>query len=535
MERLKLVIIDDVETVVEGLAYYIPWGDYGIVVVGTAANGEAGIDLIERVRPEIVLTDIRMPKLNGLDMISKIVDRYSLSKFIILSGYNDFEYAQQAIRLGAFDFIAKPFTMNQIVDTVLKAKDAIQQETEKMVNQQQMERRLKESLPLLRQEYFSLLVHQKTSKGSALHRWEFLDVEMSPEQLVVMVVEVDSFAKLSSDQSVREIELLRFALQNILEETMKMYTTGIVFRETMSRFVCMMNQAEVVQTQHIAERCREHIEKYTKVTISVGIGQCVEQLQDLPSSYEQAVTALSYHFYTGGNGVYSFLDIDSVHSSFPMVSIDKDHELFYAIRSANADKSLELLDQLFLGFSSLRPLPKPDYLLSLYYELGYMLIRTLLEKVDYAYVKPLEAQLAEAKLGASRMDEVLEQLRLLCKQGCELLEKQRVSEAERLIGRAIQYINENLHTELSLIDCARYAHLSVSYFSNLFKKETGLTFVQYVTHERMERAKSMLIEDISIQEISDKLGFEERRYFSEVFKKHTGLTPSEYKGSFMRK
>ncbi|WP_135552837.1 response regulator [Paenibacillus cymbidii] len=532
-ERLiRLCVIDDVSSVVEMIASRTDWASYGIEIAGTAGSGVDGLRLVEEVRPDIVLTDIRMPKMDGMEMTARILQLDPHCKVIILSGYTDFEYAQQAIRLGAFDFLKKPFSRAEIVKVVVKAKEAWEEERRSITQVHEMEKRLMLSMPLLRQEYLSTLVHHRTDAAQAERRWRYFHIPLEPRRLVVMIVEIDRFEGGAAALSTHEVELNRFALQNILEETIQSYTQGVVFREADKRHICILNCDDPQLAGRIADRCCAHIAQYTRFTISIGIGLIADDPSRLPESYEQALQAFSYHFYSGGNGAFSYAHIAGVDKE-PRFTAAAAQELLFALRSGNREKSLEqlaqLLDDLFAGT------PKPDYVISVCYELAFMMLRVLLEKLPDEQVRELERRVRENKAAEPTMHELRQLLGDICRKGCEWVEMQRSSESELIVRQAMQYIRGNLGQALTVEMCARHANLSAGYFANVFKKIAGMTVQQYATHERIERAKQMLIEDFQVQEIADALGYEHRRYFSEVFKKTTGLTPSEFRQAYLGK
>ncbi|GJM75728.1 hypothetical protein HMSSN036_79440 [Paenibacillus macerans] len=143
-EPMKICIIDDIPAVVRGLSTRIDWEEHGLTVAATAANGQEGLECLRRVRPDIVLTDIRMPLMDGLEMMRTILPELPEVKVIFFTAYTDFAYAQEAVKLGAFDFIVKPFTPVSVLDTVLKAQDALERERSKTEYMQGMERKLRE-------------------------------------------------------------------------------------------------------------------------------------------------------------------------------------------------------------------------------------------------------------------------------------------------------------------------------------------------------------------------------------------------------
>ncbi|MNH93565.1 putative response regulatory protein [compost metagenome] len=528
--ELRMCVIDDIKTIVNGIVNHIPWEEHGIRIVGTASNGQDGIELIRNTRPHLILSDIRMPKLNGLEMIRAVQTQDSSAKIIFLSGYSDFDYAQQAIRLGAFDFIQKPFTPAQILEVVLKAKSALELEMGRTDLMKEMEGKIRESMPFLRQEYFRLLMRYPTSPVSASNRWDFLQIGIEKQYFTIMLVEIDHFTERSQSLPINEVELIRFAIQNIMEETISSYTKGLVFREDVHQFAAILNPSELGKAEVIAEKCRVNIHRYTHQTVSIGLGNEVKDVHELSLSYQQALTALSYNFYTGGDSVYSFSNVPVISGLSPRYSAEKEKDLLYSIRLGNEAKALQNLDDFFVEGQSLHVQPSPESMKAVYVELTFLINRVLAEKIPADSMLPLEARLLEIKNEVSlSLKELQGKIRELCQIGCEEVRKQQVKEASQQVDQVIAYIRGHLDINLTVGDYAKMVYLSGSYFSNLFKKVTGMTITQFVTTERMERAKDMLIEGMQVQEISLAVGYEDRPYFTELFKRHTGMTPSEFR------
>lgn len=529
-----LCIIDDIPSVVEGIATQIDWAGCGIRVAGTALDGEEGLQLIRRERPDIVLTDIRMPNMDGIEMMTKLKEAEIPSKVIFFSGYTDFEYAQQAVRLGAFDYLTKPHSLQQITDIVLKARETVLAERREQARLREIEGKVKDSLPILRQEFFNLLLRHPTSASSVQRRWAFLQIDMPQTDLAVMVIEIDQFDKRCGHLPIEEIELIRFSLQNIVEETIGARTSGVVFRETMSRFVAVYHAPDAFDTSSLAEQCCEHIARFTKFTVSVGHGRKASHVSEISRSYQDAIIALSYQFYTDGNVVLMYEEVADRHPMLPRYSKEREEELGLSLRSGNAAKAREALEAIFHELSSVTPLPEPSYLISVYKEIASFVIRVLLEHAPQEEVAELERRLVLAQPESAALKDLQRQLTDICEQGCRMIENRRQSDSERTIEAAIRYIRSSLHTDLTLESCARHVHLSGNYFANLFKRVTGVTFVQFVTGERIEAAKRMLIEGKQVQEIADAVGYEDRRYFTSVFKKMTGMTPSEFRAQYVK-
>lgn len=532
-DEIRLCIIDDIKSVVSGLTM-IDWASEGVDVAGTSSNGEDGLELILRENPDIVITDIRMPRMDGLTMLRELLEANVACKVILISSYTDFDYAKEAVQLGAFDYVVKPFTEEEIVEAVRKAKAHIVQEREALLNIRGMELKLRESMPVLRQEYLRLLVQHRTSWEQAERRWDFLKLELEPQGLTVMLLEIDAFQEHALELSMHEVELIRFSLQNIAEETIREHAAGLLFRLEADRFVVILNDPQGTgrSVTQIAERCCKNIESFTKFTVSIGVGGRAASVAELPDSYQQAEQALTYHLFTGGNGAISYDEIPKSNKQAP-VSLEGKDEILLALRSGSGERAAALLLELSAALQRLSPRPNPEYALSHYEELAASVIRTLYELVSPEELQPLVQSYKAKTVGSGVVPAVLEQqLATLCREGGELVRNNTFSEGQRVIYKALEYVKQRLEREVTVGECAAHVHLSVSYFSSLFKKVMGMTLIQFITAERMQKAKTLLIAGVPVQEVASAVGYEERRYFSEMFKRTTGMTPSEFRASY---
>ncbi|RTE08322.1 response regulator [Paenibacillus whitsoniae] len=529
-EAIRMCVIDDIKTVVEGIATQIDWEAYGIRITGTASNGQKGLELIDETEPHIVLTDIRMPRLSGLEMTKQVLQKHPRTKIVFMSGYTDFQYAQQAVQLGAFDYIVKPINPKKMIDVVLKARHAIEEEMGETQRYHEMERKLRESLPYLRQEYFQLLLQFRTTPEQAARRWDFLNIGLSRERFAVMLAEIDQFMEQTDMLPVQEVELIRFTVHNILEETLGRHTQAFVFRDNTNRFVAIFNPTDSFGLEAIAEQCRENVAKFSRYTVSLGLGEEVAAIHQISHAYAQALAALSYSFYTGGNTVYSFPNKSPMQEELPRYSPEKEKELFYCLRSGNLVKACAIVDELFEETLTGGTPPAPQTVKGYGDDVAFLIKRVFSEKLTDEEMKAIEREWQSIKnLTSFKLTELRTNIKELCRIGCERIQKRQTEEANQVVEQVIAYIRQHVDSDMTVNDYAKLVYLSGSYFANLFKKVTGMTVVQFVTSERMERAKVMLVEGKQVQDIAQSLGYEDRPHFSELFKKHTGMTPSEFK------
>ncbi|RXZ83687.1 response regulator [Paenibacillaceae bacterium] len=528
---VSMCVIDDIESVVEGICTQIDWDSHGIVICGTALNGETGLALIHEHRPDIILTDIRMPKLDGME-VARITREYlPESKVLLLTGYTDFHYAQQAIGMGVFDFITKPFSLEQIEEAVLKARGAITDSRQRMLQLHDLEQQARESRRMKRQHVLDLLVRYATDEQSADEYWESLQIDMNKERLVVALLQIDHYGA-QAQLPVKEAELTHLILHNIIEETISCYTKGAVFKDGAGRFVALFNVPPDMTPDEIASYYCENMSKYAKFTVSVGVGREVQHIHELAESYEQAAIALAFRFYTGGNTVYNY---EQISRASPLTGLGSalEQELLQFAGCGNRQQAQRLLDEILEGLLSAHPRPEPGQFKIVCYQLTFLMLRTFHAKLDEDEFQSIPARLREhSAMDTNSSQELQRHLGELCELGCELINNKHRSDANKAIDEAVNYIGQHLHLELTVRHCAKQVHLSPSYFAAMFKRKMGCTFNSYLNQIRMERAKAMLLEDKQIQEVADALGYEERRYFTSVFKKNTGLTPTEFKQKY---
>lgn len=529
--RFTMVVIDDIPAVINGISRDMDWSSFGIEIVGAASSGEEGLSLIRETLPDIIVTDIRMPKLSGIEMMRELQQELPQSKFIFISGYSDFNHAQNALRLGAFDYILKPFTPQQLADVVKKASEEMEAERRENARLSDMQQKLRESMPLLRQEYLNLLIRFPAPQDLLLKRWDFLQINMQSSPLAVIVMEIDRFIQKSEGISVNDAELLRFAVQNIVEETVLKVTQGIIFRDSVHRFIVMVNPGPDKSALDIAEACRENVVKYSKSTVSAGVSKAIEDLSELPTAYRQAVEALTYTFFTGGNSVFFWEHVRQRQEVLQRPDTELEKELIYALRSGNEEHAERSLLMLLEDAEHTGDMPSPYSAKAFCIELAALIRDTVPELKDEPQLAELMKRLTSPQTLRSELHETL---KALCKISCQQVQSRQQSSAQETIQSVIRYIRSHLHLNLMVGDYAAHVHLSTSYFSNLFKKVTGMSVAAFVIQEKMEQAKLMLIEQRTISEVAESLGYEERSYFSDVFKKTIGLTPSEFRTKYGR-
>ncbi len=535
----KIMLVDDESEVREAIRESIDWPRHGYEFVGGYANGAEALEAILDHRPDLVLSDICMPHMDGIEMTKQVAQAAPDTKVVILTGHDEFDYAQQALRLKVHDFVIKPITPRELRALLDKIKIELDREAEERDNMARLREQLQESLPLLKERFLECLVQGSIGEEEAERRFAYFGLVKPVPPLVALAVDIDQLNDSSRERWENNPELQRYAAYKIASETTE-GRDALVFRTKEERVVVLLygfpeegGEAEISQ---LAESIRRSMEKYMKFTVTIGVGAPCSSLSDIPWSYEASLSALDYRFLLGNNRVIRLQDLERPSS----YSCPPDYEWnrkFASALKTGTHRETHLLIEQFIGQLKSSPLPL---------EVCYVRIQSMMIDV----VSSIHELLGESGnwlrlLGSAlqhidkfhRLEDVEAWLKNISCEAIELIADRRSDLSQLQVRSAIEYIEQHYREEsLSLMDICNHVHMSKSYFSTLFKQHTGQTMMEYVTRIRLETAKTLLQANppIKTYDIAAGVGYGDPQYFSVLFKKHVGVTPTEYRDAMAK-
>jgi len=514
----------------------LDWASLGFQPVMQAEDGEQALQIALESKPEVVLTDVRMPFMNGLELAESLARELPETKVIILSGHDEFEYAQEAIKIGVLDYVLKPIRSAKLAELMEKIRQLLDKEKDEKEKLLKLKNQLHQSLPLLREKFLNSLINNSVNEYEIKKKLDYLDINLPGNSFIVCISEIDNLAILAETQSAEDMELLNFSVLNIISELLE--TKGIFFNDSYNRQVIIFNKLDFSRPSEengmysLLECIRENIEKYLKVTITIGIGSVVNKLKDLHISYNDALYALDYKFVLGKNKIYDIKDLGYRPSNI-YYPVEKINSLLSMVKLENVEGVKRCTDSFFDNLIAKKDI-SPDNIKVILSELTNGAQKILMELKKGDGDSPgLDFGIYE-EIGKY---ETLEDIKVVVSgfltNICKYIRTSRNSRNLQIINRAKLYIDENFHLEeLSLSYVANIVSVSPGYLSILFRKETNETFVEYLTRVRMEKAKEFLkTSNLKAYEVAYKVGYTDPHYFSICFKKYTGITPSEYKES----
>ncbi|WP_462409493.1 response regulator transcription factor [Neobacillus sp. Marseille-QA0830] len=515
----KVVIVDDDRIIRIGLSKVIPWAKHGFELAGMAADGVEGLDVIKKTDPQIVISDIRMPFMDGLEMTKAVKKFNSKAKIILLTGYQDFKYAHQAIQLKAFDFLLKPIETSELIEKLEQASMEIEQE-------RQIECQIHESQKYRQQQFLKKLCFRP------LHEQEMFQ-ELS-------MIGIHPFGHLTAALSVtlNQTEVTPVLKNHILEDCREYIKTipleGYVLNGDAGNIAVFLfgTGNKDVFTQSIAnlpKNILNMIRNKYPTTVTITGGRVYQQVADIACSYIEALKAMNFRHIMGMNSVYNIEAIEACQGEERGFTTEIEQELLKYVTYGLPEKVTELLEETKRKINANKNLTLQAMVLQaikIINLLGYE--SSKINKIwDEAKILEIENDLVQMQT----IDEIFTLIERMALDATNRVKRINGGRKHSLVKQAIDFIHANYHrTDLNLQTVADEVHVSYAYLSNLFKVELGLNFGDILLEMRMNKAIELFQQsDLKTYEVAERTGYSNSHYFSSSFKKYTGFSPAEFK------
>ncbi len=530
----RILLVDDEALIREAVSENVQWEKYGYELAGSCENGKEALEFIEKTPVDVVLTDICMPYMDGMQLSERLGEEHPSIKIIILSGYDDFDYAKKAIRYGVKEYLLKPITAEEMGKALLDLKAELDKERKAEKKILELESAYRKGQQLL---YSDALLHLiRGSKADEEIRRELAKVGLSLDSAVyrVAVVELDIYARSTyklDEERKRESALMAFVLHNISQEIVEKNKAGEVCQGKDHRTYILLHSNRPAEFRQKARNiCREIIGQMNRImqlAVNIGLGSYAAETENIYKSYEEAEEALEYHYIMGGNRV---MEIEEIRQGKRQADVERMLDVLANHVKGNESQKIEddfkdmekelrecRYDRRSTGIVLQRVVDMMDELCRLSETEGCQRAVSGEDVLDRA-------------LTAGQLREALDILASYCKKTGEWMDSQKNVGGKKYAVMAMDYIEKNYgDCDLSLHSVCSYLNISTSRFSAIFKQVTGTTFMDVLIGLRMQKAKELLEHtDMKNYEIAERVGFNDSHYFSIAFKKITGKTPTEY-------
>lgn len=539
---LKIFLAEDEVIVRETIKRMIPWEDLGFELVGEAADGEMALPLLLRQKPDLLITDIKMPFMDGLTLAKVAKKEIPGLKVVILSGYDDFNYAKQAINIGVEDYLLKPITKNALIERLTEIRSRYEHEKTQKEYYEKFHREMQAYEKNSSRDFFEALVSGSMDMMEIYRRSEKLGLDIVAEAYNVLIFTMnceEDFSGQREGYSEWEAESLE-----LLEEFFSENTSAMLFRcNIFSYGVLIKGQKETIEENTrscVSEIQRIFDRKEQKRQWFVAAGEPVERLSQIQKSYYSASRAFSQRYLYDENILY----YDEM-ASMEKKNVTEDDSTYLQKVDVNALNPAIL--QKFLSNGLLEE--TENFVKDYFYAIGQEPLESLVFRnyvtlnVHFSVMsflkeigcdtRTLEQEDTEDVLSESSksLENAIAYAEKIISQAIALRDQNSGNKNRSILKTAVDFIDSHyMEEDMSLNKAANAANVSANHFSALFSQNMGQTFIEYLTNLRMNKAKEYLrCTSMRSSEIAGEIGYKDAHYFSYLFKKTQGMTPSDYR------
>lgn len=528
MKKYSVLLVDDEEEVFEIIMKKLDWESMGFFIAGYAKNGVEALEMAEELQPDVVMTDIKMPYMDGLTLSRRIKELYENVKIIIFSGFDEFEYAKEAIKIEVEEYILKPIDSDELREVFERIRTNLDKELDEKRNIDKLRKYYMESLPILQENFYIALIEGRINTERIDKYLTDYQITFKGPLYVVSVLHISN-KELPPDVEpyLMEVSVRRLAdeqLKNPWDSRIFSYFGDIIIISQMSE-----NEDMTSFTDEMDRFCKM-AKRVCGAVVTAGIGYKCSRIEELSVSYQGAKNALSYRVMYGNGQAINIAEIYPQENNEDKWDDDSISYIFKIIKTGNSkeleDATSEIVDIFFgKGFSIQEYHVHIMRLIAEIYHFGNsnnLNMEEIFNKDEDAYLESLKLESPDAL--KDWFGDIFVKMQ-------NMMMNKRISNTKSFVSKAIEEVKENYADQsLTVETVCRKLGVSTAYFSTVFKKETGTTFINYLTKYRMEQATELLLmQDEKTYIIAEKVGYSDPNYFSYVFKKQFGMSPSKYK------
>lgn len=538
MNEIKVFLVEDEMVIRRGIKNSIDWEKEGYIFCGEASDGELAYPMIIKEKPDILITDIRMPFMDGLELCKLVKKELPNIKILILSGYDEFDYAKEAIHLGVTEYLLKPISSGKLLEALNGVSESIRREKEDKDLVRKYMEEMRENTEHEKQKFFEQMIAGNLSMADALETGKKYEMNLSAGMYNLLL-----FRFTLGEENRKSGELLgeaEYAIEKLTErlEYVFEFQRGV---EGWAFLLMADNEEQMSErVKELSKDLEEIMKNYSTIAYFGGIGQPVARLRELEESFREAERALAARFTMELNRIISVEDIRMAQNVDTLDDIEitsfgereKTRTMLEKFLNNGAEDEIDEFVDVYINElpeENLKSVLMRQYIIMD----AYIVMMSFCEKIE-GIEGEMQAQSEELK-NSMKTIQTLEEI----KNYIRMLLKKIIGVRDTISGRRYSDIIEiakdqirktYMSDEISLNTIAAEVGMSPSYFSSIFSKEMGKTFVEYLTEIRMDRAKELLMcSSMKTSEIGYEVGYKDPHYFSYIFKKTQNCTPKEFR------
>lgn len=524
---LKVMIADDEERICQLIEALVDWEALHMEVAGIAHNGLEACDMVKQLHPDILITDIRMPGCNGLELIERVKRSTADLEIIIISGYAHFDYAKTAIKFGVGDYLLKPVNKTELLSTLCKLKDRIETRQESEENRMKLQQKSKNDVRRLKRNLLEWLTEQKEGVLSAEILQNEYYVNVKPGVLQAFLLKMDGR---NGAVNRAESAVVMERAENLLESSFKNRCMEMLIGQRTNVCVGFLNYDKGSQEEirRVMRDCLNQLESgraiYGTVTFSAALGRPVERVEELKESFYEVAVIIEERLIKGTGRLLERMPSPSAIAEKNLLEKYL-RQVIHAIELMSVEEAAAAVQDMEQSVKEIRDARGYEV-----QELVHSAANLFLSQVEVARRKDELKQFEDGCALCGSMEQLFGQLTLLQNRYLEEMNRKHESDTVRPVRLAKQYIQNHFMEPVTQEEVSSAVGLSAAYFSVLFKKVEGEGFARYLINVRIDQAKVLLREtNIPVSKVCRQVGYNDLKHFTHTFEKATGVKPSVYR------
>lgn len=535
---IRILIVDDEIVIRKGIITSIDWESMGMSIAGEASNGREGYEKAIALKPDIVITDVRMPVMDGLELTKLLKENMPDVRVVIISGYDEFKYAREALRMGVNEYLLKPIGADELIKIMLKQYDEIIRKNDQVSQDSRIKSIFRENLSFMQARFIgSVLKGESKNPSDITEKARELNVDLSGREYQVIIIDIDDFLLITENKTESEKDFIKTNVRNMSEEILNPSVKSVVcLSEADSLFsVINVKDSNRYDLFNLYKEIRYTVNKKYGITLTICVSNIYKSISDLPKAYDEAVFILKNKAFAGKDKIITTKDVEKLGSvSQVMYPSSEEKEVIGYLKTMDTEKLSTVLERMYSSFIN----SKADY-----EEVKNICLRMItiaesqLDELGVDYRKYTDRQFGT--YSEIEKYETLEDIKLWMKNifrgYIEAMQKGKNEKFKGIVKVAMKYMNDHYSENIGVEDIAAITYVSPNYFSRVFKKETGKSFTEWLNNVRLDKAK-IILKDLRfrVYEVAEQVGYNDYKIFTHNFKKYVGCTPKEYRENLLQ-
>ena len=535
----SILLVDDEQYIRQSIIELVQWEKKGFYILGEASNGEEALELMEKNVPDILITDIRMPVMDGIELSRRIREKHPSVKIVFLSGHDDFDYAVSGIKLNIIEYLLKPISINDLELMLEQVHEVLDDEKREANDLKRIETEYLENFQGIKMSFLVSLITDNYKEVPELEIKKLIKtyrLNLKGDRNVLLNVNIDKSTLKKGQTENHDLEMMKFSLANVIRRISKKYLNGEVFNFTSNIVVMLSDSKENIDLYKdiIVKEISESTKKLFHFSVGIGVSEEYDSLSGAKSAFQSSISALNYGLIMKKNKEVYISDIETIGLEKMIFDEANETKLISLIKIGSKKELYAFIDELFKGFNNDNQTHLQIFLMELYVSV-LKAYKSVIPIYDTDMLQRI--QMISDIHHYQEIEEIREWFKEFCLTVIESIQSQRKKKTDSLAKKSYDYLVDHYKDPtLSLKSVSKQMAISPSYFSSLFKKENGISFTHALIKIRMEKAKEYLLTtDCKIVEVALASGYTDQHYFSYCFKKYFGESPNKIRETFKEK